>query len=569
MNKKKFFLEHGRSMVEMLGVLAIVGILALGGIALYTIAMNKYKANEILSEAEKCAAAVAAQIATGGKGVRDINTHIPMFECDGEDIEMFGTVVGTEVAWESHKISITVEDVPTTICQYMRSAVDDGPNGVMIINEFCPEDKNASINLHILFNEDMAPNVRTIFCGTSGNICAGCQTCQDGICKDNNTKCHAGSCNNGVCVCGSGLLEACGNTCCGKDDEGRQLVCKNKGTGETADQFECFLPDEEEGKCRSNEDCGEGEFCDLAGGGSDVCWPEAGYCLPLTNPAKVGYINGRKVYSIKRYGADNPQRGNQGYASWWGAQNDCLARGKRMASLADLGMEGNYGSCVEKHDPHDQEYCHEYWLAPADTIPKLVKYLNEGGTWSDDLCSRDNIVCDSNTGIKAAGLGAGSKIQRRCLESCCKSPREARDCNPGDCNEVQTWLAKKDDDENLVNAGKINTRTKTLDDGTTVEMPQFCTGGWRQKGANEICVGHYSSTDPTVDTGSHTCDIDIKDNRLRKAIADGWYWTASLSDGGNGCFPYTINASASGSSIGSTVWHSKGMRTAQVLCVDP
>ena len=40
--------ESGRSMVEMLGVLAIIGVLSIGGIAGYTMAMNKYKANNIV-----------------------------------------------------------------------------------------------------------------------------------------------------------------------------------------------------------------------------------------------------------------------------------------------------------------------------------------------------------------------------------------------------------------------------------------------------------------------------------------------------------------------------------------
>ena len=39
--------ETGRSMVEMLGVLAIVGVLSVAGIRGYTVAMRKYRANEI------------------------------------------------------------------------------------------------------------------------------------------------------------------------------------------------------------------------------------------------------------------------------------------------------------------------------------------------------------------------------------------------------------------------------------------------------------------------------------------------------------------------------------------
>jgi len=41
--------ETGRSMVEMLGVLAIIGVLSIGGIAGYTMAMNKFSANEIVN----------------------------------------------------------------------------------------------------------------------------------------------------------------------------------------------------------------------------------------------------------------------------------------------------------------------------------------------------------------------------------------------------------------------------------------------------------------------------------------------------------------------------------------
>ena len=47
--------ESGRSMVEMLGVLAIIGVLSIGGIAGYTMAMNRYRANEVIDAASKMA----------------------------------------------------------------------------------------------------------------------------------------------------------------------------------------------------------------------------------------------------------------------------------------------------------------------------------------------------------------------------------------------------------------------------------------------------------------------------------------------------------------------------------
>lgn len=42
--------EQGRSMIEMLGVLAIVGVLSVGGIAGYSKAMAKFKTNKIIDQ---------------------------------------------------------------------------------------------------------------------------------------------------------------------------------------------------------------------------------------------------------------------------------------------------------------------------------------------------------------------------------------------------------------------------------------------------------------------------------------------------------------------------------------
>lgn len=42
--------ESGRSMVEMLGVLAIIGVLSVGGIAGYSKAMSKYKVNKTIDQ---------------------------------------------------------------------------------------------------------------------------------------------------------------------------------------------------------------------------------------------------------------------------------------------------------------------------------------------------------------------------------------------------------------------------------------------------------------------------------------------------------------------------------------
>ena len=58
--------EQGRSMIEMLGVLAIVGVLSVAGIAGYSKAMGKYKINKVMDEVSTIAANVKTMFAANG-----------------------------------------------------------------------------------------------------------------------------------------------------------------------------------------------------------------------------------------------------------------------------------------------------------------------------------------------------------------------------------------------------------------------------------------------------------------------------------------------------------------------
>ena len=50
--------ESGRSMVEMLGVLAIIGVLSVGAIIGFSLSMTRYRANSLLDKATKYASLV-------------------------------------------------------------------------------------------------------------------------------------------------------------------------------------------------------------------------------------------------------------------------------------------------------------------------------------------------------------------------------------------------------------------------------------------------------------------------------------------------------------------------------
>ncbi len=78
-------IQQGRSMIEMLGVLAIIGVLSIGGLAGYTMAMNRHRANQILDYVSR--AVVIAQ--TKGDGAQAINDTCQNI-LDGEAVPVSG-----------------------------------------------------------------------------------------------------------------------------------------------------------------------------------------------------------------------------------------------------------------------------------------------------------------------------------------------------------------------------------------------------------------------------------------------------------------------------------------------
>ena len=85
--------ENGRSMVEMLGVLAIIGVLSVAGIAGYSMAMKKYRTNEILNaasqlvvlaQARKAANATTVTAGMSDLGVSKVANYTMTADCTTE-----------------------------------------------------------------------------------------------------------------------------------------------------------------------------------------------------------------------------------------------------------------------------------------------------------------------------------------------------------------------------------------------------------------------------------------------------------------------------------------------------
>ena len=130
--------ESGRSMVEMLGVLAIIGVLSIGGIAGYTLSMNRYRANAIVDAANKYASLVfgscQAQLATEQQ---------PLEECEPPSVVALGitapdgVTIGSEVEDVTENgVVVVVSNFPTDGVQDAYAAIVNEPTGAEISHEF-------------------------------------------------------------------------------------------------------------------------------------------------------------------------------------------------------------------------------------------------------------------------------------------------------------------------------------------------------------------------------------------------------------------------------------------------
>ena len=182
--------ETGRSMVEMLGVLAIVGVLSVGGVYGYGVAMKKHKANELLHQASMLAADVATRIATG-KNL----TNITDFGSSSN-----GTFSDTATQINDEQFTLQITDVDEAVCKQLQSM-----NGGMVRKVECgTADANGKTTATLKFNNDLTSKVVAgdYNDDTTGKKCtdAGYQWCGSSCKKD----CCDGKCTTGqTCVSGT------------------------------------------------------------------------------------------------------------------------------------------------------------------------------------------------------------------------------------------------------------------------------------------------------------------------------------------------------------------------------
>ena len=294
-------LEHnaGRSMLEMLGVLAIVGLLSVGAVVGFRYAMNRHKANETIYDVMLR----ATNVPMAWDNYAELHDFKYLFpELIPNDTNPVGFAVETwaEPVASKYAYRVEVADVPSAVCRqiialnppdislYKAGAAIDR-TGTNATQDDCGSDKT---NMYFLFEAgwfdptpgpdptpDPGPDPEPEPECATNNDCAAGQICKDGICEDctlncsgacerlNATTCsceslagctpcaNAGECPSGE-YCNEGECQTCDKTCSGACEELDTATCS------CVAKSDCT-------PCSDSSECGDGQYCN--GGKCEGC----------------------------------------------------------------------------------------------------------------------------------------------------------------------------------------------------------------------------------------------------------------------------------------------------------
>ena len=215
--------EQGRSMTEMLGVLAIVGVLSAGAIGGYSYAMNKHRTNELIYEATKRAQWVGTQL--------EMNNPNPSLNTFGTD-SFGGGSFGAVTILDNNQFGITVTGLKEAVCHNILNSIGDNT----VIREM--RDVNCSGNngtAILVFNRDLGTTDSEVSADdpeVSGEVSAQASTEAPTTQDPDEVHCNGnGSWNGSSCYCDNGWQ---GDNCSEEEPESGEPATINNEPEETA-----------------------------------------------------------------------------------------------------------------------------------------------------------------------------------------------------------------------------------------------------------------------------------------------------------------------------------------------
>ena len=296
--------ESGRSMVEMLGVLTLMGILSVGGVMGYRWAMDKYEANEILNEVRKRAVVTSQQRLQGIE--INLKEFYPVAQFDAIK-GIYPVAVTDNCQGDPSFFMISVSSIATSICNHLLAQAEQMPwvTGVLLNqmrvseNTECPENKNSEISFAF------------------GN------TLNDGQDLPPEEVCVP-ECVNELPICRNGSCISClsDDDCLNNPSFGKGFICSSTM---------CVQPEPDScSQCTNNQYCHYNSYtdhCSKLGGSEGVCRDKP----PKSALTKIiGRSNGRTYYISP-----------EGNLNWWSAKSFCDSYGMHLAGLWEACPDWN------------------------------------------------------------------------------------------------------------------------------------------------------------------------------------------------------------------------------------
>ena len=355
--------ETGRSMVEMLGILAVMGILAALGAKGYDMAMERAAANRIVEEVNRRSVIYSQQLLVGTS-----STSLNHSELESE-IE--GGFVLSANRLGNDYFQITVQKTPGNICErigkmgYARS-IQLSSNGTSLTTEDQSGCQEINNTITFTFSRDL-------------RSCEGCLS--DSKTCESNAQCDTNQvCQNGLCAC-SPYYE-CNGTCCPSGQSCVNGSCSATEVCQSTDDCSQGVCISGQCKCRDYQDCDY--FCvfgeQLHSRSPGIC-SDGPYAEVGTNSAEG------LIWSSKKL-------------SWYDAKDFCASHNKIMVTLDDLNCILNNETQKYTCTPPDKFKMHGFVWVDRKTGTNSANFANTNtspGTlrecdWHQGTCTSKTIA---------------------------------------------------------------------------------------------------------------------------------------------------------------------------------
>ena len=392
--------EHGRSMVEMLGVLAIIGVLSIGGIQGYTYAMNKYRSNNVLNEMNIASLHLATTLLSSREAHKVIALGEP-YDSGQLTTEAYpfaygcGNYDSTERSCHQEETGFwaKISDVPEKVCQQILSEAKHLPNIVeQRLNGAVVEDGagcSENNEIMLLFNADGSGELAKK-CGSGAGDKEQEEPTPPPSCPENTSE-------NGQ----GGLATTLTDTATGK---ALNCYCIDLDTKYT-DSGTCeTLP----AKCSTNADCNRGDYCEIISSSNSACRQDT------SKMAKGTCKTVDTVIRRPKSGTNPPFVMTNRDVTFWTAINFCEALGKTLVELSDYscahticpsGCDGSTGYC---HASSSQSVASSAENDRADVVQEMYEaYGNVWGWMNTDRNNTNMYIIHFLDGYTAGHICAG------------------------------------------------------------------------------------------------------------------------------------------------------------------